>query len=132
MKDAPAPRPHKRRRLDASPSHDPSSAKTTISSPADALGTTAKGELRREEFAKVMQRKKGPVWANEPTVEPPAPSQSQPSNVIPPEEAAAQRELSDMEWMKQRMSNAVDTEGPVFEQSDDDELTRGTKTITVR
>lgn len=73
-----------------------------------------------EEFIKVMQRKKGPVWANEPIVEPPTPSQPQ-FSVNPPVEVLPQGEMSDLEWMKQRMSNAVDTEDRVFEQSDDDE-----------
>lgn len=68
-----------------------------------------------------MQRKKGPVWANEPTAELPAPSQPQTPDGNPPIEALPQGELSDLEWMKQRMSNAVDTEDRVFEQSDDDE-----------
>jgi len=68
-----------------------------------------------EEFVKVMRRKKGPVWANEPTVEP------QSSALNPLAEALPQGELSDLEWMKQRMSNAVDAEDRVFEQSDDDE-----------
>ena len=80
-----------------------------------------------------MQRKKGPVWANEPAVEPPAPSQTQLSGVDPLVEAPGQGELSDLEWMKQRMSNAIDTEDRVFEQSDDEpEPPRATKTITVR
>jgi multiple RNA-binding domain-containing protein 1 len=74
-----------------------------------------------EEFVKVMQRKKGPVWANEPTVEPTAPLQPQTSGLNPPGDTLPQGELSDLEWMKQRMSNAVDTEDRVFEQSDDDE-----------
>jgi len=73
-----------------------------------------------EEFVKVMQRKKGPVWANEPITEPPAPSQPH-FSVNPPVEVLPQGELSDLEWMKQRMSNAVDAEDRVFEQSDDDE-----------
>jgi len=74
-----------------------------------------------EEFVKVMRPKKGPVWANEPIIEPPTPSQPQSSAVNPPAEALPPGELSDLEWMRQRMSNAVDTEDRVFEQSDDDE-----------
>ena len=80
-----------------------------------------------------MQHKKGPVWANELSVEPPAPSQPQLPGVDPLVEAPAQGELSNLEWMKQRMSNTVDTEDRVFEQSDDEpEPPRATKTITVR
>ena len=45
-----------------------------------------------EEFIKVMQRKKGPVWANEPIVEPPTPSQPQ-FSVNPPVEVLPQGEM---------------------------------------
>lgn len=61
-----------------------------------------------------MQPKKVPVWANEATAEPQA-------SVSTEQASATQGELSDAEWLKQRMSSAVDLEGRVFEQSDDED-----------
>ena len=63
----------------------------------------------------VMQPRKGPAWANEAIATPPVnESNSQP-------EGNPQGELSDLEWMRQRISKQVDQDEKVFEQSDDDE-----------
>ncbi len=65
-------------------------------------------------FMNVMKPKKVPVWANEATAEP--------QILVSTEHASAtQGELSDAEWLKQRMSSAVDVEEKVFEQSDDED-----------
>ena len=68
---------------------------------------------------KVMQPKKGPTWANEAPAQPPIPDA-----VIDPEDGddEAQRELSDLEWMRQRTSTHVEEEGKAYEQSDDEEM----------
>ena len=63
---------------------------------------------------KVMKPKKVPVWANEATAEPQVPVSTE-------QASATQGELSDAEWLKQRMSSAVDLEERVFEQSDDED-----------
>jgi len=70
-----------------------------------------------EEFLNVMQRrtKKGPSWANELREEQPIPSTEYGDQ--PPTDSTA---LSDLEWMKQRMSQNVDKADKVFEQSDEE------------
>ncbi|KDR77991.1 hypothetical protein GALMADRAFT_118866 [Galerina marginata CBS 339.88] len=128
-KDAPAPRPHKRRRLDPSASDTPH---TTDAPSSSSLGpvteTKAKSDGKREEFMKVMKPKKGPTWANEEFVQHPG--------VPPPtettkdtEDTQAQGTLSDLEWMRQRMSKAVDVEERVFEQSDDEDNPQSKKQV---
>lgn len=61
--------------------------------------------------------KKGPSWANEARVEQPVPPPEERRDEPPASSAA----LSDLEWMKQRMSQNVDKEGKVFEQSDEED-----------
>jgi len=58
-----------------------------------------------------MQPQKVPAWANEPSVQP---SNIEKSNDT---EEVKLHDLSDMEWMRQRMSQHVDQENDV-EQSD--------------
>lgn len=66
-----------------------------------------------------MKPAKVPTWANEPTAEPIAQADDLSAMEV---DSKPQGELSDLEWMKQRMSNAVDdATGPVFEQSDDED-----------
>ena len=98
----------------------------------------AKGNKQLDEFMEVMQsRTKGRSWANdaataEPVVPEPSPS-TIPSTKTQPdgedvamddatEEAPAGEPMSDMEWLKQRMSSNVDkvVEEKAFEQSDDE------------
>jgi multiple RNA-binding domain-containing protein 1 len=71
-----------------------------------------------EEFLEAMQprTKTGPSWANEVKPEQPVPPPEEPDDDPP----AA---LSDLEWMKQRMSQNVEKVDKVFEQSDDDDET---------
>ncbi|KJA26549.1 hypothetical protein HYPSUDRAFT_198832 [Hypholoma sublateritium FD-334 SS-4] len=110
-KDAPAPRPAKRRRLDV---NVPEASSSSSKPAAASIPPPEVKDGKYEEFMKVMQPKKVPVWANEATAEPQVP--------IPAAKGSAtQGELSDAEWLKQRMSNAVDLEERVFEQSDDDD-----------
>ena len=63
----------------------------------------------------VMQPKKRPAWANEDLENPPAASTSR-----CPDEDGPQGELSDLEWMRQRISKQIDQDEKVFEQSDDE------------
>ena len=79
-----------------------------------------KGDAQLEEFMKVMKPRTGPAWANEAT--------SQPAVSAPPKNDTAtqdvqqprQDDVSDLEWMKQRMSKNVDVVEKDFEQSDDE------------
>ena len=64
---------------------------------------------------KIMQPKKGPAWANEDLANPPAAPES-----LTLDEDKPQGELSDLEWMRQRISKQVDQDDKVFEQSDDE------------
>ena len=68
----------------------------------------------------VMQPKKGPAWQNEVLPQPPVVPQPIEDLKDSLEESQAPGPLSDLEWMKQHMSNNVDVEERVFEQSDDE------------
>ncbi|OJA12467.1 hypothetical protein AZE42_10513, partial [Rhizopogon vesiculosus] len=127
-KDAPAPRPNKRRRLsdptaDPGPSSRPLVHKTekTGKTSAPAPSTSASS---LDQFMDVMQprTKKGPLWANEakeshpvlPTIDPPE------TDTIP-EGPGDNEAISDLEWMRRRMKSVSDVSpAKVFEQSDDE------------
>ncbi|KAF5322105.1 hypothetical protein D9619_001971 [Psilocybe cf. subviscida] len=113
-KDAPASRPNKRRRLEQLAPAAPSDLPSTSSQPP-----LEKQDAKLEEFMNIMKPAKVPTWANEPTAEPIAQAEDLSAMEVA---SKPQGELSDLEWMKQRMSNAVDdATGPVFEQSDDED-----------
>lgn len=117
-KDAPAPRPNKRPRLGPSPLEaEPPS--TRMKSKSDKPPANEKISTQVGEFLEIMQprTKKGPSWANEAPAEHPIPPQEQPQGERPADVAV----LSDLEWMKRRMSQNVDKEGKVFEQSDEED-----------
>ncbi|KAH9476672.1 Multiple RNA-binding domain-containing protein 1 [Psilocybe cubensis] len=118
---ADAPRPRKRQRLDPSTSHSDS---TTPSSVTKDQKSPMKSDKNREEFMKLMEKKKGPAWANEAaTPVPIMPAEPTPSVVPAPEDTEAQGAISDVEWMRQRMSAAVVdevVEERVFEQDEED------------
>jgi len=109
-RNAPAPRPNKRRRV------DPSSMGTD---PQPLLKTAQLSQFTKEnnklkEFMAVMQPMKGPAWVNEAPAQPPL---TQESGI---HEGKPQEPLSDLEWMRQRMSKHVDQEDRVFDQSDEE------------
>ncbi|KZP05093.1 RNA-binding domain-containing protein [Athelia psychrophila] len=138
-RDAPAPRPNKRPRTGPAPS-DPEPTK-----PAKEQDVKPKSKkaAQLDEFLEVMQprNKKGPSWANEASSQP-APAIEPISNAAPPSTANGDinsmevdvaenigneekgEEMSDLDWMKRRMSQATDV-APVtekaFEQSDDED-----------
>ncbi|KAG6828468.1 hypothetical protein H0H92_007834 [Tricholoma furcatifolium] len=143
-KDAPAPRPNKRRRVDSPPTHDDTDthasstkkeSKSQLQSNSNTQ-TTSKDNLESE-FMKAMQprTKKGPAWAND---EVPAPVAA----VVPPDNEAQQEAdgdgdtqmkepepeaeardeaISDLEWMRRRMGNSSTVDEKAFEQSDDED-----------
>ncbi|KAJ6560260.1 hypothetical protein B0H19DRAFT_945470 [Mycena capillaripes] len=120
-KDAPAPRPNKRPRLGPSPNElptPPSKAPTPPEKPS--------GDSQLDEYLEVMQPRgnKGRTWANEaatsvpvevPTDPPLADKMDEDTEPIPEEG------LSDLDWMKRRMSTKVDIVEKAFEQSDDED-----------
>ncbi len=77
--------------------------------------STTKENSKLKEFMAVMQPTKGPAWVNEPPAQPPLTQESGSY------EGELQGPLSDLEWMRQRMSKHVDQEDRVFEQSDEEE-----------
>ncbi|KAF9447641.1 RNA-binding domain-containing protein [Macrolepiota fuliginosa MF-IS2] len=119
-KDAPAPRPNKRPRLGPSPTEVEADHNRSETRPkSEKLPMKEKSSAQVEEFLEVMQprTKKGPSWVNETRVEQPVPPSEEPKD----ESSAISTALSDMEWMKQRMSQHVDKEGKAFEQSDEED-----------
>ena len=71
---------------------------------------------------KVMKPRTGPAWANEATAQPTASvPQTDDTTMQDAEQEPRQDDVSDLEWMKQRMSKNVDVvELSRFEQSDDE------------
>lgn len=135
-KDAPGPRPNKRRRLATSPTeHGATLAhrrpKSNRKSDPDAPPAVIKGkDASLEEFLEVMQSKATKGVASVDQADPL--SSSSKKDKAPatqrmlqdPSEAEVQRDLTDMEWMRQRMKGGVeDVASPekAFEQSDTDE-----------
>lgn len=60
-----------------------------------------------------MQPRKGPAWANDSQTATPA---------NPEADQNRPAELSDLEWLKQRISKQFDEDEKAFEQSDDEHL----------
>ncbi|PBK88707.1 hypothetical protein ARMGADRAFT_1047355 [Armillaria gallica] len=128
-KDAPAPRPNKRPRLD--PPTNTSSEQPTKSTTKTAVKedkAQSMKESRLGEFMEVMQpRTKGPSWANEAQPEASTSSRTLDVDMQDPEvqaldvEPVNQEGLSDLDWMKRHLSKKVDEDEQVFEQSDDEE-----------
>ncbi|RXW17359.1 hypothetical protein EST38_g8495 [Candolleomyces aberdarensis] len=142
----PSPRPNKRPRLGPSPTEVQSSS-AKGKSKDQGPSASGSGNKQLEQFMEVMKprTKKGPSWANEDSVPQPsalpAPAKAtsmsakakeqdsgddedvemadEDSSALPP----ASQPLSDMEWLKQRMTSNVDkvVEEKAFEQSDDED-----------
>ncbi|KAG1861131.1 hypothetical protein DFJ58DRAFT_777779 [Suillus subalutaceus] len=118
-KDAPAPRPNKRRRLediaaDPGPSSRPHVHKVDQNGKTSAPAPSASASPL-DQFMDVMQprTKKCPSWANEAKESHPTMTTSDgPDN---------NEAVSDLEWMRQRMNLVSDSlPDKVFEQSDDE------------
>lgn len=126
-KDAPAPRPNKRRRLedtaaDPGPSSRPNVQKADVngktSAPAPLTSTSP-----LDQFMDVMQprTKKGPSWANEAKESHPVLPASHSEAMSTSDEPDNNEAVSDLEWMRRRMNLASDSlPDKVFEQSDDE------------
>ncbi|KAF9006970.1 hypothetical protein BDQ17DRAFT_1351180 [Cyathus striatus] len=140
-KDAPVPRPNKRPRLDHVHGDE---TKTSSGSKGDepTQGPQTTSNKNLDEFIAIMQPRKGPSWADR--VQPVAgsiPSTSElsvfgtnkPPEKVPEQKSQADMQveedegpsatepLSDLEWMRQRMSMKVDQVGRAFEQDDDED-----------
>ncbi|KAF5381862.1 hypothetical protein D9757_008341 [Collybiopsis confluens] len=120
VKNAPKPRPNKRQRVEEEDSSEQVSTKKTKPEP-----TSTKKDNRMEEFLDVMQTKKGPSWANE--SQPKASTSAvklDDTDFMQVEEPVNEEGLSDMEWMRRRMTDKADAEEKVYFQSDDEEDTQ--------
>ncbi|KAJ7865707.1 hypothetical protein B0H13DRAFT_2236885 [Mycena leptocephala] len=117
-KDAPAPRPNKRPRLGPAPNEVP-----TPPSNAPPPPPKLSNDSQLDEYIEVMQPRgnKGRTWANE--AAPTVPVEILPDAAPTNENAEPLREegLSDLDWMKRRMSKNVDVVEKAFEQSDDED-----------
>jgi multiple RNA-binding domain-containing protein 1 len=117
-KDAPAARPNKRPRLDPPLIDQPLSDKIPTET---KVATSKKNNARFEQFSEVMQPRsgRGPSWANDPLhsnskAKRPVTVDTQPSvddaslveDGVPGSEG-----ISDLEWMRQRMSKALELGG---------------------
>ncbi|KAJ7771000.1 hypothetical protein DFH07DRAFT_804474 [Mycena maculata] len=121
-KDAPDPRPNKRPRLGPSPNE----ISTSFAKAPPPPPTKTSGDSQLDEYMQVMQPRgnKGRTWANEaaPTVAAEAaPPEATDADAMDPDgEPQREEGLSDLDWMKRRMSKNVDVKEKVFEQSDDE------------
>ncbi|KAJ7462021.1 hypothetical protein FB451DRAFT_1043900 [Mycena latifolia] len=115
-KDAPTPRPNKRPRLGPSPSEV-----ETLPPKAPALPAKSSGDSQLDEYLKVMQPQgnKGRTWANEAAPVPTDPLVADEMKVDT--EPVREEGLSDLDWMKRRMSKNADIVEKAFEQSDDED-----------
>ncbi|KAK0186956.1 hypothetical protein F5146DRAFT_1104956 [Armillaria mellea] len=122
-KDAPAPRPNKRPRLDAptdTSSDQPAKSKMKTAAKEDNKAKTTK-ESRLGEFMEVMQpRTKGPSWANE--AQPEASTSSRTLDVDMQDPEVQAPDVKELNSEGLHLSKKVDEDERVFEQSDDEEL----------
>lgn len=116
-----------------------SSSSQSLPEKAADAGLSPKKDSKLEEFMNVMKPKRGPAWANDAAtpqpILPQASSSTCPSSAdaqaaedkeCAPENPEEQGELSDMEWLRRRMTQKVADDVPeekVFEQSDDEDAT---------
>ncbi|THU85017.1 RNA-binding domain-containing protein [Dendrothele bispora CBS 962.96] len=138
IEDAPTPRPNKRSRSgpydDSIPDEQQGKkkkAKTEESEPVKETKEKSKKNLQMEEFLDVMKPrpKNAPSWANETTQPQASTSATKLDDAVENAEMDAEdpvqdEALSDTEWMRRRMTNAVDDGEKVFEQDDEDTPTR--------
>ncbi|KIY71698.1 RNA-binding domain-containing protein [Cylindrobasidium torrendii FP15055 ss-10] len=132
-KDAPAPRPNKRRRVEETTNVNTHSAPRTPVTQPDAKSS----DNKLDEFLQVMQPRSAtaPSWANEPQPSIPASVTAVDTVMAEPSEDDAPNPegMSDLDWMRQRMSKKVDEtiEEKAFEQSDDEDTERLAPVVAV-
>jgi multiple RNA-binding domain-containing protein 1 len=128
-KDAPPPRPNKRRKLDPSPRDTvpsttvPSDVKTKSKLKKSQRDTEEKADGQLDEFMQVMKprTKKGPSWANEGGVVASAavPTAEVNGKEDGEEETRKDEGISDLDWMKMHLKGSL--EEKVFEQDEEPE-----------
>ncbi|KAI6143210.1 hypothetical protein BKA82DRAFT_4183819 [Pisolithus tinctorius] len=125
-KDAPAPRPSKRRRIEPdepiSAQNPHKDAKAKKNEKRDQNQLKAKSQL--DQFLEVSRSRKGPSWANEINASHPILSpieKEKPETVSEVQNDAADDVVSDLEWMKRRMTNHIPEPEMVFQQDEDED-----------
>ncbi|KAK7046017.1 Multiple RNA-binding domain-containing protein 1 [Paramarasmius palmivorus] len=122
-KDAPTPRPNKRPRTeDATTPSDAAKAelkKARKDNKED--GKKSKKDSQMAEFLEVMAPKKGPSWANEAQTQPEASTSAKKIDDKDVDMVVPEEGLSDLDWMRRRMTSNVDEAEKAFEQSDEEE-----------
>ncbi|KAJ7068837.1 hypothetical protein C8F01DRAFT_1119476 [Mycena amicta] len=112
-KDAPAPRPNKRPRLGPSPNDPPTATKATaVKEP--------KEDKQFEEFAQIMKPREKKRWANEAAPSTPLELPPDTEDDKMDEDDVADEAISDLEWMRRRMTENAAVVEKAFEQSDDE------------
>ncbi|KAF9221790.1 hypothetical protein BS17DRAFT_710679 [Gyrodon lividus] len=116
-KDAPAPRPNKRRRLNLDEQTTTSEARKGKS----VSSSEPKAQSQLDEFLAVSRSRKGPSWANETNS---VPSTSAEVVELPRMDGQLDDDvdetISDLEWMKRRISRQISGSDKVFQQDGDD------------
>ena len=118
-RDAPAPRPNKRRRID----HDqPAVSKTPAPDPEGKKKQQA-STTQLDAFLEVSRPRKGPSWANEAKEAHPVISHdqdfTQPKDEAQPSDYQDNDAMSDLEWMKRHMTQRVSESEQIFQQDED-------------
>ncbi|KIJ13743.1 hypothetical protein PAXINDRAFT_170284, partial [Paxillus involutus ATCC 200175] len=129
-KDAPAPRPNKRRRVDmdeqtTTPPELPQTKAQKKGKSVSLREPTSNSQL--DEFLEVSRSRKGPSWANEVNTSHPGPETSAEAVEVPTADEQDQLDdvvdetISDLEWMKRRTTQQISEPDKAFQQDDDDE-----------
>ncbi|KAJ4490517.1 hypothetical protein J3R30DRAFT_93378 [Lentinula aciculospora] len=119
VKDAPKPRPNKRPRLDTA---DVSEKSKNIVSEPEAKLEKPKKDSQLGEFLDVMHTKKGPSWANEDQPEASTSSTTIDSSLpMIVDKSVTEEGISDLEWMRQRMTEKTEIVDKTYHQSDDED-----------
>ncbi|KAI6118428.1 hypothetical protein F5141DRAFT_1194724 [Pisolithus sp. B1] len=119
VEDAPVPRPNKRRRV------EPDKPVVTQNKSANDKrnGDELKPKPQLDKFLEVSRSQRGRSWANETDTSHP---------IIPPDEEEQQEtggqkqddSVSDLEWMKQRMTHQISQPEKVFQEDEDQDQNR--------
>ncbi|ESK91484.1 pre-rrna processing protein [Moniliophthora roreri MCA 2997] len=128
-KDAPPPRPNKRPRIEeaTTPSDAAKSELKKARKDKKEDGKKPKNDTTMAEFLEVMAPKKKPTWANEAQPQPEASTSAKKidDDVKDIDMDIPEEGLSDLDWMRRRMTGNIDEVEKAFEQSDDEDGSTG-------
>ncbi|KAF7296138.1 hypothetical protein MKEN_01429100 [Mycena kentingensis (nom. inval.)] len=123
-KDAPAPRPNKRPRLGPSP-NDPPPPPPQEKSRKKSKSTAGEKERSEDkqfvEFAQLMKPRGKQTWANEAAPPEPVVALVEDETMDADDAEPEPEGISDLEWMRRRMTGNADKVEKPFEQSEDED-----------